>query len=298
MKFRQVEAFRTIVLRGSMTAAAAELGTSQPSISRLIADLEEETSLKLFDRTTGRLRPTQEGLAFYREVERSFIGLDTLSSVAREINAFGTGRLRIAAMPVLALGLIPRCIKQFSQLFPNVVISMQMANDSIVNRWIATSYCDVGFVANVIDLPTIQSTHLYAVPGVCALPATSKLTKRKAINAKDIKDETFISLSLEDGARSRIDRVFEDANIKRRLMIETPFSAIICSLIEQGLGVGIVNPIAAHEFSQSRIVSRPFMPEVLFYGHAAFPSHQMENPLLIAFLEIVTNELKTYRFKT
>jgi DNA-binding transcriptional LysR family regulator len=81
---RQVEAFRTIMLRGSMTAAARELRTSQPSISRLIAELEGEIGLRLFERTAGRLRPTPEGLSFYREVERSFIGLDRLVDAARE----------------------------------------------------------------------------------------------------------------------------------------------------------------------------------------------------------------------
>jgi DNA-binding transcriptional LysR family regulator len=48
MNQRQIEAFRLVMLRGSMTAAAEELGTSQPSISRLIAELEESTGLALF----------------------------------------------------------------------------------------------------------------------------------------------------------------------------------------------------------------------------------------------------------
>src|SRR3546814_3677872 len=71
--FRQIEAFRTVIACGTTTRAAEILRISQPAISRLLADLERTTKLKLFDRGKGRIRPTAEGLAFYDEVQRAFI---------------------------------------------------------------------------------------------------------------------------------------------------------------------------------------------------------------------------------
>lgn len=294
MNQRQIEAFRSIILRGSMTAAAQELRTSQPSISRLIAELEREIGLKLFERNAGRLRPTPEGLSFYREVERSFIGLDNLTHAARDIRTFGTGRLRIAAMPVMALGFVPRCIRRFKQQFPNAIISLQMGHDGTVTRWMSSSYCDIGFVANLIDIPMVEHRSLYAIPGVCAVPPGHRLAKREIIRPKDLDGETFISLSLEDGARARVDRVFENAGVRRQLMLETPFSAAICALVEQGLGVGIVNPIAADDYRRSGIAFVPFRPEVMFHGHAMFSTHQLENPLIDGFLGVVREELAGY----
>ncbi|PTM40054.1 LysR substrate-binding domain-containing protein [Bosea sp. 124] len=294
MNLRQVEAFRSIMLRGSMTAAAQELRTSQPSISRLIAELEGEIDLKLFERSAGRLRPTPEGLSFYREVERSFIGLDNLSHAARDIRAFGTGRLRVAAMPVMALGFVPRCIRRFRERFPNAIISLQMGHDGTVTRWMSSSYCDIGFVANLIDIPMVEHRPLYAIAGVCALPPGHRLAKRDCIRPKDLEGEAFISLSLEDGARARVDRVFENAGVRRQLALETPFSAAICALVEQGLGVGIVNPIAADDYRRSGIAFVPFKPEVMFHGHAMFSTHQRENPLIDGFLSVVREELSGY----
>ena len=294
MNLRQVDAFRTIILRGSMTAAALELRTSQPSISRLIAELEAELDLKLFERKAGRIQPTQEGLAFYREVERSHIGLETLSYAARDIRNFGSGRLRIAAMPVMALGFVPRCIRRFKERFPQVSISLQMGHDGTVTRWMSSSYCDIGFVANVIDIPRVEHRPLYVIPGVCALPPEHPLAKRDCIKAKDLEGEAFISLSLEDGARARVDRIFQDAGVRRHLAIETPFSAAICALVEQGLGIGIVNPIAADDYRHSGIVFRPFKPEVMFHGHAMFPNHYRTDPLVDGFLAVAREELAGY----
>jgi DNA-binding transcriptional LysR family regulator len=70
MNLKHIEAFRAVMLAGSMTAAAKELFTSQPNISRLITQLERETGLLLFQRSGVRLIPTSEGNAFFREVER------------------------------------------------------------------------------------------------------------------------------------------------------------------------------------------------------------------------------------
>lgn len=295
MNLRQVEAFRAIMLRGSMTAAAQELRTSQPSISRLIAELEESIDLKLFTRNAGRIRPTDEGLSFYREVERSFLGLENLSQAARDIRAFGTGRLRIAAMPVMALGFIPRCIRLFKQRFPNVTISLQMGSDGTVTRWMSSYYCDIGFVANIVDTPSIEQRHLYSVPGLCAIPPGHRLAERDVIVPEDLDGEPFISLSLEDGARARVDRIFERANIKRQLTLETPFGATICALVEQGLGIGIVNPIAADDYRRSGIAFRSFKPEVMFQGNALFPSHLRNNVLVDGFVTIVSEELESYQ---
>ncbi|MBN9458202.1 MAG: LysR family transcriptional regulator [Bosea sp.] len=290
-----MDAFRTIMLRGSMTAAAQELRTSQPSISRLIGELETEIDLRLFERRAGRLRPTPEGLAFYREVERSFTGLENLTSAARDIRAFGTGRLRIAAMPVMALGFIPRCIRKFKERFPRAIISLQMGNDGTVTRWMSSSYCDIGFVANVIDIPQVEHQPLYAVPGVCALPPSHRLASHDTIYARDLDGEAFISLSLEDGARTRVDRAFDDAGVRRQMTLETPFSAAICALVEQGLGLGLVNPIAADDYRHAEIVFRPFRPQVMFHGHAMFPSRNREDPLVEGFLSVVREELAGYQ---
>ncbi|BCB21178.1 LysR substrate-binding domain-containing protein [Bosea sp. ANAM02] len=294
MNMRQVEAFRTVMMRGSMTVAAQELRTSQPSISRLIAELEASIGLSLFERRAGRIRPTPEGLSFYREVERSFVGLENLAHAARDIRALGTGRLRIAAMPVVALGFIPRCIKRFKDQFPNAAISIQMGNDATVTRWMSTSHCDVGFVANVIELPMVEHELLYAIPGICVLPPSHPLETKTALTPEDLAGEPFISLSLEDGARARVDRAFADADVRRHHVLETPFSAAICALVAQGLGVGICNPIAADDYRHTGIAIRPFEPAIPFYGHAMYQTSQRDGVLLDGFLTIVREELKRY----
>ncbi|NKB76528.1 MAG: LysR family transcriptional regulator [Gammaproteobacteria bacterium] len=85
MNPRQLAAFRATMRSGSITGAAKLLFISQPSVSRLIADLEVELGFNLFTRTGHGLVATLEARRFSQSVERMFIGLDKLKETAEAI---------------------------------------------------------------------------------------------------------------------------------------------------------------------------------------------------------------------
>ena len=299
MNQRQIEAFRLVMLRGSMTAAAAELGTSQPSISRLIAELEDETGLALFVRNGGRIRATDAGSAFYREVDRSFVGLEKLAHSAREIRQLGSGRLRLVAAPVLALSFVPAVIERFLAAYPRVAVSLEMRSEGTIQRWASSAYCDVGFATTTPDAFGVTSAELYRLPSQCALPARHPLAARKRIAAADLRGERLILPSYADDTRASIDRVLREAYADQVPAIETPYGATICALVSRGLGIGIVNPLATLDTDPKRIAFRPFSPDIVFRGYTVCPQLQQTNPVVRAFLELanetMARELSAWR---
>jgi DNA-binding transcriptional LysR family regulator len=295
MNLRQIEAFRSIIRHGTMTAAADHLRTSQPSISRLISELESVTKLRLFDRHGGRITPTEEGLAFYNEVEQSFTGLENLAQAAHDIRLFGSGRLRIGAIPAMALGFVPELLSPFQARFPNVAISLQMQNEVAVTRWIASRACDIGFTANVIEAQGVEVQPLYQLPGVCALPRDHRLARRKVITPNDLAGERFVSLALGDGARARTDQIFTAHGVTRSMSLETPFGATICALVGQGLGVGIVNPLVASDYKKSDIAFRTFKPDVHFQGNIIFRVDRRKEGLIDKLAELAQRHVRQYQ---
>ncbi|KLU23730.1 LysR family transcriptional regulator [Caballeronia mineralivorans PML1(12)] len=292
MNQKQIEAFRLVMLRGSMTAAAEELGTSQPSISRLIGELEASTGLALFTRNGGRIQATDAGSAFYREVDRSFVGLEKLAHSAREIRQFGSGRLRLVAVPVLALSFVPLVIERFLAAYPRIAVSLEMRSEGTIQRWASSAYCDVGFATTTPDAFGVTSAELYRLAGVCALPAKHPLTARERIHARDLRGQSLILPSYADDTRSSLDRALRQAGANQMPIIETPYGATICAMVARGLGVGVVNPLAMSDTNPSRIVFRPFSPDVMFRGFTVCPQLQHPNPLVKAFLDL-TNETMT-----
>jgi DNA-binding transcriptional LysR family regulator len=292
MNFKQVEAFRAVMLSGSMTAAAESLHTSQPNISRLIAQLERGSGFKLFERIGGRLLPTDEGAALFADVERAFIGLHSLEKSAQNIRQGGTGQLRIAAVPSLSLTLLPKVIQRFRRENPDAAISIHTNDSPMVAHWAASQFCHVGLASYVGDeMPGVRTQKICDVPGVCIFPSGHRLAAHTTVKAEDLHGEEFISLSMNDGSRARVDRAFAADKEYRKLNLETPYAATVCSLVALGLGVSIVSPMVALEYLHRGIETRPFEPQIRFSTYLLLPEDRPQSLLSQRFSVLIMEML-------
>ncbi|MCR4524542.1 MAG: LysR family transcriptional regulator [Bosea sp. (in: a-proteobacteria)] len=287
VRFSHVEAFRAVMITGSTTAAARILHTSQPNVSRSIAQLEKAIGLQLFERMPGKVVPTTDGLTFFNEVQRSFHGLRRLEEAANRIRRFSGGLLRIGSIQTLAHGLIPRAIKRFAEIYPETGISIHAGHSAAVSQWVDEMSCDVGIVSHLYENYGFSSEELYSVDGVCLMPAEHRLAGKAAVRPADLADEPYISFAQNDHGRSDVDEVFSKAGIDRRITLETPFSTITCALVAQGLGVAIVNPLAAQDYRHLGVVMRPFRPSIKHEARLIYPKGRPENRLVASFIEIL-----------
>ncbi|GGJ79727.1 LysR substrate-binding domain-containing protein [Pseudomonas matsuisoli] len=293
MNFKQVEAFRAVMLSGSMTAAAEAMHTSQPNISRLIAQLERASGFRLFERFAGRLMPTEEGKALFRDVERAFVGLKSLEESVQRIRQVGTGRLRIGAVPSMSLTILPRVVQRFRQLYPKVAVSVHTSDSATVAHWAASQFCDFGLVTYVGDeTPGIVPELICDVPGVCILPPEHHLSAASVIRVEDLAGEEFISLLHSDGTRLRIDHFFQSVGVKRLLSLETHFAATICMMVGMGMGVSLVSPWVASEYRHTGIQVRPFSPDFRFSSYLLHPAHTAESTLSQRFTTVLESMMR------
>jgi len=283
MKFKEISAFQAVMRSGSMTAAATELYTSQPNVSRLIAQLESSTGLTLFTRNAGRLIPTEEGLAFLREVERAFVGLDTLKDAARNIRQFGKGRLRIAAVPSLAMTVLPLVLQRFHADYPGVNVAMETGSTQLVADSVGSRYCDLGLVSFLPPAAVTDAQPVAELAGCCVLPPGHRLASLDVITPADLAGESFISMSHGDGLRAAVDAAFADDD-RRVMHFETPYGATICKMVGLGLGVGIVNPLVARMHA-AEVVVRPFRPRIPFVSYLLLARNRPANVLADRFIE-------------
>jgi DNA-binding transcriptional LysR family regulator len=293
MNFKQIEAFRAVMLSGSMTAAAESLHTSQPNISRLIAQLERSSGFRLFERVGGRLLPTDEGASLFADVQRAFIGLQSLEKSAQNIRRGGTGRLRIAAVPSLSLTFLPKVIQRFRRENPDVTISINTSDSPAVAHWTASQFCDLGLVSYIGEaMPGVYTKAICDVPGVCVFPEGHRLGQLAVVTPDDLRGEEFISLSQNDGSRSRVDRAFPDGKGHRKLNLETPYAATVCSLVALGLGVSIVSPMVALEYLHTGIETRPFRPHIRFSTYLLLPADRPQSLLSQRFGQLIGEMLE------
>lgn len=291
MNLRQLEAFRAVMLSGSVTQAAQSLNLSQPAVSKMLSDLEHQLGFRLFQRSRGSaLTITPEADAFFYEVERSFSGIAALKRVAEDIRNMATGTLRIAALPALAVSFLPRVIGAFRETHPGVTVQLQTRSSSTVRQWMANQQFDIGLATPARELPGIRMERFLRCPGACVLPPGHRLAAKEVIRPADLEGEAFISLALEDGARHRIDRIFEDAGVNRNMVIETQYAMTICALVMQGLGCSILNPVTASDYAERGLLVRRFMPEVFFEYMIFTPRLRPISQVAVAFIAMLEEQ--------
>ncbi|MBJ7537649.1 LysR substrate-binding domain-containing protein [Marinomonas transparens] len=291
LTFRMIEAFRAVIINGSISEAANYMCISQPAVSRLIKDLEDQIGFKLFDRRHGRLFANDDGLAFYEEVLRSYIGLNRIEKTAEYIRKREIGELKIASLSTAGLNVMPQAIAQFLQLYPGIKIRTQTLNSSIIIKQLTSSQIDIGFVESSHSGVSLQKGPEYHLDSVCILPPGHRLATETIIKPEHLMNEPFISLGINSKYRFKIDTIFETAEIKRVLQIEAPESKMIGSLVLEGCGVSIVDPMTAATLNKQGLIVKPFSPTVPFSFKALSSSQSSRNTLVNAFYEVFSKVL-------
>lgn len=255
MNLRQVEAFRAVMKTGQMTVAAELMSITQPAVSRLIKDFERATMLKLFERRGNQITPTQEAVTLMKEVERAYIGLSRIAHVAEEISRQSAGRLRIAAMPALGNGILPRFLADFLRDKPNVQASLNGLPSSMVIEAVASGQADIGYADGPLERPGF-SIETRSYRAVVAMPSHHPLAQKKLIEPADLAYERMITLEPGTIFAMRVEVAL--AGIPRSSSIETRLSHTALNLVAADAGITIIDPTSASEFKDRGVVIRPF----------------------------------------
>ena len=220
LTLRMIEAFRAVVINGSISEAASFMNISQPAVSRLIKDLESEVGFLLLDRRNGRVFANDDGLTFFEEIRRSYIGLNRLEQAANHIKNREANVLKIACLPAVGFSLMPKVIANFLKVHPTIKINVQVKDSPSIIQLLKSLQCDIGFVERAYSSPALISGPEYHLDGVCVLPLGHSLSTLNTIGPQDLAGQPFISSGVDSKFRFKIDSIFEAEGVKPLFSIE------------------------------------------------------------------------------
>ncbi|WP_160886602.1 LysR substrate-binding domain-containing protein [Microvirga makkahensis] len=263
MNIRQLEAFKAIMELGSFTRAAEKLHLSQPAVSKLIYLLERSCGFTLFHRQKNGVIPTAEGQMLYSEVERVFLGVDSVAARARAIRQFDYGEINLVTFPSLGTRVLPPILAEFIETKPSLRVTIASRNSWLLVDRVASQGVDLGFGMTVSDRPGVQFEKLCSMEAVCVLPPGHRLAERATVDARDLEGERFVSLVEEDRAQVKIDQAFADRDVERNIILKAQLTEACCSFVSAGVGVAIVDPLSTVGFGPDELVVKPFLPTVV-----------------------------------
>lgn len=262
LSLRSLESFREIMRMGSVTAAAKQLGLSQPAVSRLLGQLEQELGFTIFDREKGRLVPTPQALMLFEEVDMAFLGLDRIASLATNMQHLDAGHLRVVAVPSFAEGPLVDIIARFMESRPKVQLLLDSRSRPSIINLVATRAVDCGFGKLPFEHPGIRVRPLVVASTVCAVPSDHPLARRKSLSAAELAGEPLIMIGQGGDTRMRIEETFREARVRPSIRLETHHVGAACAFAGAGVGIALVSDLLARQYLGSGIGLVSFRPRI------------------------------------
>jgi DNA-binding transcriptional LysR family regulator len=285
INLRQVEAFKAVIEYGTVSRAAEMMNVSQPAMSKLIAHLEEDTGLRLFDRLKGRLAPTRRGMRLYEEIDRIFAGVRQVENAIDTIRRDEQRRLLIGVMPALSGSFIQQATSNFLAQQPDVFCSIQSRSSQWITDGLVTRKLDVGLAIAPVDNPYIVAEPMMGQPVVCILPLGHPLAAKAVIAPTDLIGVPFVSFDPESHTNQRVASALMAHGVEPTIAMIVNVSPTLCEFVAAGVGVSLVHPLIVGGLRE-KLAIRRFEPATQLDFHLCYVRDNRNARLVENYVEV------------
>lgn len=288
LSLRSLRYFVAAAETGSITAAAARVHVSQPSVSEAIARLEADLGVQLF------LRRQSRGLALTVPGDRFLVQARNLLSHADEVERFAdhmgdllSGEVRVGCFVTLAPFVLPALLAGFARAYPGISVSFEEANQLELLERLREGRCELAMTYAYGLGEEFASEVLAELPPHVVLAADDPLARRRSISLRELADAPMVLLDLPH-TRDYFLSLFRSARIEPRIAHRAHTYETVRGLVARGLGFTILNAIPRQSltYDGGRVVAVPIaeeLPKTLAVSLRA--KKLMPRPTVTAFAE-------------
>ena len=249
MNLSQTDYFIAIARTGSLSAAAAQLGVSQPALSKYLSGLASLFGMPLFTREKRRLKLTQAGRIYYNASCRISSAMQETRSMIKALSITDKKELSIAVSPHQGAQVMAQMYPQIKKQFPGITLRLFEGYTRRLYQAVRSKKADLALTTvmedeeNVNVIPMFEEDMLLAVPSyhnlaVLSSPDSDHLA---VIDVRELSDTPFVLMDEKNttiGALSR--RILEEAGIDPIVVYESENGFLVDAMIHAGAGVGFV----------------------------------------------------------
>jgi DNA-binding transcriptional LysR family regulator len=294
MNLRQLEAFRATIRAGSVTEAANMMHISQPSVSRLIAELERATGFALFARVGRGLTPTVEGQQFYKGVEGMFVGVARLEDLARSIRTTQGGTISISTIQSLAAIELPAAIGRVYRENPDIRFKINSRNTPAILDAVQMHQVDLGIVGREATHEGVETLFRTSAPYVCLLPEDHPLADQDVLIDLEelVANETFVTF----GGTYPDTMMSMDPALSRKLQARSRLSAanmpLAGALVRETGALAIADPFSAEQATRmGGVVFRPLSQNLTYFVSIVAAGREQLSRQALAFSDLLAAQL-------
>jgi DNA-binding transcriptional LysR family regulator len=250
VNFHRLRVFRAVARQRSFTRAAEALYTSQPNVSRHVAQLEAELGTILFHRLGNTVELTDAGRIVYDYAHQVFALTESMRRALSELEGLERGYLRLGASSTPGHFLLPPIVASFQKMHPGLEITLQITNTQGVVERVLNSQVDMGFVESPVTTRGLQAQP-YTTDELVPIAAPSHpLAHLPVVRPEDLCRETLVLREEGSGTRQVVEEVLSRWKVQPRRVLIINGCEGVKQVVAAGLGVSFV-PLCAIELERT-----------------------------------------------
>jgi len=257
----RLRVLREVLRSGSLSAAAERLSYTQSAVSQQIAALEREVGLRLLERSTRGVRPTQAGRRLAAHAEAVLSQLEAAERELQELAGLGGGNLRLASFASAGSTLLPEAVARFRSRYPAVELTLAEGEPEEIAPRLCAGEFDLALLfqfgsgeplrpyASRLKLEPLLEDPMYL-----AVPAGHPLAGRPTVRLKDLAGEALIQTSARTACARYVVRAAHAAGFEPRVSFESDDYLTVQGLVAAGVGVALIPRLALNPVRDGVVV--------------------------------------------
>ena len=258
VSLQQLRVFQAVAAERNFSRAGDRVGLTQPAVSRAMTELESQLGLRLFDRTTREVAPTDAGRLLAAHLERLLDELDTALLDVQDLGRQRRGRVRVASSPTLSASLMPACIARAGSGGTEIVLLDRIQQDTLDS--VRAGLVDFGVVVDPADPSGLHCEPILREPFCIVCPAGHALAVSAEVHWRQLADYPLVLLDQASGSRRLIDAALTLHGASCEVRQEVGHPTTVFRMVEAGIGISVMPMLSLAPGDTPGLVTRPLVP--------------------------------------
>ncbi len=287
MDVLKCKAFVAAVDEGSLTGAGKVLGYTPSGISQLISAMENEFGFALLIRKSNGVVPTREGETIY-PIAVDYINKESeIYKAATDLSGMYKGNVMIATYASVAANILPKLIKEFTDLHPSINIQIEEATKNRLEKLVASGRADLGFSTKLSN-PSFEWFPFTEDRMVAVLPKNHPYADKESYPLQQCRHEDIIMPSEGDDADVRM--LLKKNGIIPNIRLTTLENFTAIKMVEHGIGICVMNEGTTRYWKNDTAILPLDPPSSISIG-ITLPSLETAAPAVREFVNFATEKL-------
>ncbi|MET8986206.1 LysR family transcriptional regulator [Nonomuraea wenchangensis] len=279
LMLREIHCFTRVAARLSFSAAAADLGMSQPAMSQAITRLERASGVRLFERSAREVRLTAAGKALLPYAEQA---LESVAAFTAEAARLARPTIHLAYPPLVGT-LAARVVRRLAGRVPSIGVELRAAGRAEAARALAAGEVSAAILATPAPAAFVTAARFHVTVDHVAVPAAHRLAARARLAPDDLAGQTLLTPSA---------RPWAGLPGHARLVPDDDFAAGL-DLVAAGAGVLPIPQLLVRAVRRDDVRFVPLEAGELRITYALAWSRERVTPELMALVQAVQDALWT-----